>query len=237
MGDIVRIDKSLFLRSFDLTLEEMKLILIAMTKNMNNDFNPCKITIKELKEKTDAIKNKVRVKKMLKKLETKTIDNTYKWISYAKYQKAIIEIMLNPEIKKLLTNDFVEVDLKTVLKLDSIYAIRFYIIAKAYKERVFLVDELHNMFQTSNSYRRDFGAFRKSVLEIVKREIDKKTNLNIDFEYLNRGRKIIKVILKAKEFNNPKIDEILANLKEIELSLKNAIKELENLKKISLSHY
>ena len=212
---VIKVDNSLFLKEFELTLEEMRLILLTMAQiDINDeDFKTYKIAIKDIVEKTGAKKNKSRIADMIEKLMKKIIviekDNGevreyFHWFSYIKHIKgeAAIEVRFDPALKPYLLQlkeKFVKLNLDDLLKLNSIYAIRFYIIARVYKnlgQIKFLVEELNDKLKTPKSYRKDFSLFKKNVLEIAKKEINEKTDLNINFEYVTKGKKVAEVILK-----------------------------------------
>jgi len=215
--NIIKVDNQLFLKEFELTLEETRLVLLTMAQiNADDeDFKTYKIRIKDIEEKTGSLKKRDRVKKMAKDLMRKIIviekENGkvvefMHWFSYIKYitGEGTLEVRFDPALKPYLLKlkeKFVKIDLLELLKLRSEYAIRFYIFAKTYKnikQIKFDVNKLHEILNTPKSYRKDFRNFRLKVLEISEKEINEKTDLKIEFELKKNGRKVTDIILKIK---------------------------------------
>jgi len=214
--NIIKVDNQLFLKEFELTLEEIRLILLTMAQiNADDeDFKTYKIRIRDIEEKTGSLKKNTRVKAMAKRLMSKplVIENNIivNWFSMIKILDGELEVRFDPVLKPYLLKlkqKFVKLNLLELLKLKSVYAIRFYIFAKTYKnigQIKFSVEELHNKLKTPKSYKKDFYDFKRKVLDVSRREINKKTDLKIDFEFKKSGRKVTDVILKIK---NTKLTE------------------------------
>jgi plasmid replication initiation protein len=233
--NIIKVDNQLFLKEFELTLEEMRLILLTMAQiNADDeDFKTYKIKIKDIEEKTGSLKKNTRVKAMAKRLLSKPIiidDNIIvNWFSMIKILNGELEVRFDPALKPYLLKlkeKFVKLNLKELLKLKSIYAIRFYIVARIYKnikQIKFSINELHRKLKTPKSYHRDFRNFRLKVLEIAQKEINEKTDIQIDFEFITKGRKVTDVILKIRE------SELIENKKQPHKAVDNFNKFRQNL--------
>jgi plasmid replication initiation protein len=233
--NIIKVDNQLFLKEFELTLEEMRLILLTMAQINADDeeFKIYKIKIKDIEEKTGSLKKNTRVKAMAKRLLSKPIvidDNLIvNWFSMIKILNGELEVRFDPALKPYLLKlkaKFVKLNLEELLKLKSIYAIRFYIIARTYKNigQIKLpINELHKKLKTPKSYHRDFRNFRLKVLEIAQKEINEKTDIKIDFEFITKGRKVTDIILKIKE------TKLLENKKQPHKAVDNFNKFRQNL--------
>ena len=209
--NIIKVDNQLFLKEFELKLEEIRLILLTMAQiNADDeDFKTYKIRIRDIEEKTGSLKKNTRVKAMAKRLMSKplVIENNIivNWFSMIKILDGELEVRFDPALKPYLLKlkeKFVKLNLLELLKLKSVYAIRFYIFAKTYKnigKIKFSVEELHSKLKTPKSYKKDFYNFKRKVLNVSKKAINEKTDLKIDFELKKSGRKVTNVILKIKD--------------------------------------
>lgn len=80
-----------------------------------------------------------------------------------------------------------------IMTMKSQYSIRLYEIFKsvAGKENwYFDIDELRKLFMCDKNYDR-VNDFKKRVIEPAIAEINEKTDINVEYEYLNEGRKIV----------------------------------------------
>ena len=66
--------------------------------------------------------------------------------------------------------------------------------------KIFELDELKRLLGVENvkSYDR-FPDFRRKVLEKAQEEINEQTDLNIDFDTIKKGRKVIKIKFRIDE--------------------------------------
>lgn len=135
-------------------------------------------------------------------------------------QSGIVNIRLDDDLVPYLFNlrcRFLSYGLKNILCMKSQYSIRLYEILKAYHDfktgqtdyreygdkikspRLISwnvdIDELKQTLMVDNiaSYNH-FGLFKKKVLEIAVKEINELTDINVTFETVTKGRKVIKLI-------------------------------------------
>jgi len=81
-----------------------------------------------------------------------------------------------------------------VLSLKSIYSIRFLKLFENNQEPVtFYIDDLKKRFDIEDRYISRPADFIKNVVEIAKRELDKKSEQSFSYEALKEGRKITKI--------------------------------------------
>lgn len=119
-----------------------------------------------------------------------------------------IKIRFDPVLKPYfigLQNQFTKYQLKHILELKGSHSIRIYELLKqcqVMKKREFMTEQLKEILGLQNEYER-FYDFEKYVLKTAKNEINKKTDITIDYEKIKEGRKIekIKFSIEAKYIN------------------------------------
>lgn len=166
----------------------------------------------------DNGKNYLDVKNTLKKLSDKSMwlqdgseEILVRWLSKVKTNKksgkAIIE--LDRDLVPFLFNlgqRFTQYQLYNILAMKSEYSVRIYEIMKSYafqKSKTFDLDELKKLLCVDNikSYQ-EFAPFRQKVLDKAQEEINELTDINIFYEPISKGRKVIKVKFKI-DMKNP----------------------------------
>ena len=120
----------------------------------------------------------------------------YTFFSSITYRKGVIEARFNQEMQPLLLDlrrCFTQYNLMEYLTLPSLYSQRIFEILKSWSntpEVVLSVAELHNLLDTPASFRADFAAFRRFVLEKSKKDIHEKTSLRFEWEPVKAGRSV-----------------------------------------------
>ena len=158
-----------------------------------------------------------------------------------------IKLSFDPKLKPYflqLKKNFTMYRLENVLSLCSFYSIRIYELLKQrenLKKREIKLEELKKFLDVESKYKK-YSHFKERILQTSKREINKKTDLLIDFEEIKRGKKvfIINFIIKQKEYikkieteykKNNKVEELFKILPyEEQLDIRK--KELKKLVKI-----
>jgi len=161
-----------------------------------------------LKDENDD--NYKEIKKALQTLQKKiiTYEDENLWAS--------LNIIANPKIKKYsdtvtftvdgminnallnFSKGYRKYELKTAMQFDSIYAMRFYEILSGQKTPIcYGIDKLKEMFQIQEKYER-VNDFKKKVLDIAKRELDKCSPYTFDYEMNKTGRSFTSVTLYPK---------------------------------------
>jgi plasmid replication initiation protein len=118
--------------------------------------------------------------------------------------EAIFEIsgQLKPFLLQL-KNNFTSVHLSNIPKLSSGYSIRLYELLYQFKtigKRSF--DDIDRLQQMIGSSYDKYSHFKARVLEPVKKDITKNTNITFEYEEVKTGKKITKLIFYVKE-NTP----------------------------------
>ena len=123
----------------------------------------------------------------------------YTFFSSITYRKGIIEARFNSDMKPLLLDlkrCFTQYNLLEYLTLPSIYSQRLFEILKSWsnsQEVTLSVSELNCLLNTPESFRKDFAAFRRFVLQKAYKDIHEKTSLKYEWEPVKIGRSVEKI--------------------------------------------
>lgn len=161
-----------------------------------------------LKDRED--KNYPRIKKAFEDLQRKFIkyEDDEMWFSSGivggvtlQKRSECVEFFIDKRIYKPLlsfSKGFRKLQLETAMQCDSVYAMRFYEIMSGQKTPLcYSIDQLKEMFQISDKYDR-VNDFRKYVLDIAKRELDKCSPYTFNYEMNKTGRKFTSVTFYPK---------------------------------------
>lgn len=173
----------------------------------------------------DNGKNYADVKEVLKHLRDRsmwlTLENGSEtlvgWLAKVTTNKrsGIAKIKLDEDLVPYLFDlgqKFTQYQLYNILAMKSAFSVRMYELLKSYafqKSKTFDIDELKRLLCVENikSYVR-FPDFRRYVLEKAQEEINELTDIDIHFEPITKGRKVIKVKFRI-DVKNP-IERMLA---------------------------
>lgn len=169
-------------------------------------------------------KNYADVKATLKKLSDRSqwLDDgngevLVRWLAKVrtnkKSGKALVE--LDRDLVPFLFDlgqKFTQYQLYNILAMKSAFSVRIYELIKSYsfqKSKTLEVDELKRLLMVDDvkSYN-NFADFKKRVLDKAQEEINELTDLNIYFEPITKGRKVVKVKFRIEQ-KNP-IEKMLA---------------------------
>lgn len=152
-------------------------------------------------------KNYANVKKALKTLRDKSFwlidedgrETTVGWLSKAKIDKRIgkVTVKLDEDIQKYIVGwfeQYTQYSLCQVLPMQSQYSFLMFELLKSYanmKQHTFDIDDLKIKVGAINY--TDFNDFKKRVLDISTREINQYTDLEISWEPIKKGRKVVQL--------------------------------------------
>lgn len=200
---------------------------IAELKTLAYIFSKIKPTDTELQDYTFSIKeycqvcgidykngnNYINVKKYLKALRDKSfwiLDETGQevlvgWLSKARIQpkSGKITVRLDDDIQKHvigLFGNYTQYELLSTLPMKSSYSFRTYELLKSYaftRHHTFDIDELKSVLAATNYV--NFKDFRRYVLEVATKEINQYTDIEITWEPIKKGRKVIQVRFNIKQ--------------------------------------
>lgn len=130
-------------------------------------------------------------------------------VSFTKYWlgKGYADIKISDEIAPYLfqlKERFTTYKLTQITRLSSIYAIRIYEILKKHEKigsRKLFIDELRKILSIKDNQYKKFNDFSKRILDIAKKEINAKTDLEIDYKLIKNGRKfeVIEFSIHSKD--------------------------------------
>ena len=169
---------------------------------------------------------------MTKVIEIKDLENPSNWVllqllKKVEYKDGFFRTSIYPELlpyfeeaqKKLFT----KFNIQNIKPLTSIYAIRIYELCKRFhkdsKITEISIQELKKILQIEKKYKQT-SDFRKRVLEVAKKQINKNTDLEIDYELIKEGKKFTKVRFSVKQlFSQKQIENKRDNLKTLQQRL------------------
>lgn len=163
-------------------------------------------------------KNYADVKAVLKKLsdrsmwlDTGTGEVLCRWLSkvWTNKRSGIVKIRLDEDLAPYLFDlgqRFTQYLLYNILAMKSAFSVRIYELMKSYafqSAKTFDLNELKYLLMVENvtSYK-NFKDFRRKVLEPAQREINDLTDIDIFFEPIKKGRKVVKIKFKIVQKNS-----------------------------------
>ena len=184
------------------TLNQLKLIchLISHIKPTDINFETKEVLLSELGFDSIDSYNYSRFKSEILELLKKPFELPTKywvnWFSTLSYKEGVIEYAFDERLKPYLLNlkdNFTSYQLKNILSLKSVYAIRMYELLKQYevaKARTIEIKELRSLLNISRGYKNNDIT---KLLENVKEELTLKTDLTFNFEVFKKQQKLNEV--------------------------------------------
>jgi plasmid replication initiation protein len=197
---------------YHLSLQEKRVMcwLASQVKQTDEDFKEHDLTIKNFAELV-----KVKGSHLYKTLDTITHKLMKKIITIRALGKrgfikaallggvqycegqGIIKLSFHPYLKPYmlqLSEKFTKISIGDILGLKSIHSVRIYELMKQHeflgKRKILLGDLREYCGINSNQYKR-FNDLKKDVLERSRREINSKTDINIEYKEIKESRKVI----------------------------------------------
>ena len=228
---------------YNLTLTELKIIakLSSMIQKEDDDITCYKFSLQKLLEELNLSReNYTHLIDSLDRLLTRIIiikrldSNTFlktTFLSSTEYflDDSTVELSFDKKLKSYflqLKNNFTMYEFENVVALSSVYAIRIYELCKQYekiKVRIIEIKTLKEILEIEDKYKL-YADLKKRVLEIAKREINEKTDINIDFEEIKTGRKVTSI-----KFNIEKKEKQVKQIETSETKEKKYSEEVESL--------
>lgn len=204
---------------YDLNIQELKSLAYIFSK--------IKPTDTELQEYTFSIKDYCQVcgidyknggnyeyiKSTLKGMRDKSFwiqdetgaETTVGWLGKVRINKGSgkVKVKLDEDMQKYvigLFENYTQYELLSTLPMKSAYSFRIYELLKSYaftKHHTFDIDDLKSKLAATNYV--NFKDFRKYVLEIATREINLYTDIEVSWEPIKKGRKVIQVKFDIKQ--------------------------------------
>lgn len=129
------------------------------------------------------------------------------WFSSIKYKNGIINAKIDPDLIPYLLEfkerGYTMLNLEIIAKMSSSYAIKLYQFLARYKDIgniTISLDDLQSMLGISEQKSlRIYNRFKQKILEISKREINSKTNLQVTYTEIKPNRKVVALQFEIKE--------------------------------------
>lgn len=211
---IVRLHNNFVEAIYSLSVDAKK-ILLCVILHLDNK-NKIKIhrtqMIKEIGIDPRKVNNLKDIFKelMSKVIEIRSLENKQNWELYqllkaTKYKDGILTTSIYPELlpyfKEAQERLFTRFNIQNIKPLTSIHAIRIYELAKQFDDtgwRVIDLEEFKKMLKIDNKYGRIYDLKRR-VLEVAKKQINKNTDINIDYKLIKEGRRYTKLRLNISK--------------------------------------
>lgn len=244
---IVTKSNNLIEAHYNLSAIEQKIILYFVSKIQKDDDEFKKITIpviefcKLLGYSENSRPNYKYLATITKKLLSKVVEinvdgklRQFQWVSFVEYNtgEGTITLEFHREMKPFLLKlkkEFTSYRLKNIMTLNSLYSIRLYEILKKWQpigKIDIKLSDLRKMVGATDKYL-EYSNFKKKVLNIAKKELQKNTDLTFEFEELKEGKKVIGIRFLIKNGSSflPQLPEENSHdqafYKEIKTILKN----------------
>ena len=205
---------------YDITAVQMKVFLkiISCIDQSKDDIADIEISVQEVQKFVGKGAKNIHayLQEELSKLRKKEIfyedenirleSNFINSIIYHKkkgYFTFEIPKSLKPFLLQIKEN-FTVIDIRNILFVDSVYAIRFYEFCKEFErfgKFEFDVDQLKAMFGLSERYKNYFD-FKLKVLQQARAELIKHSELYFDFEEIKERKKIVRLRFTIIKNNN-----------------------------------
>lgn len=236
VGNEIVVQSNSLIDSFKRTkLRELKILCFLLSKidPLKPDDMSFRITVKDLAQAIGSdlsIENVYRdTKNIIQNLSEKIItihsqENgkrsiTYiPFLSYAKYwiDEGYADVVISPHLAPYVLNlnrEFTQYKLINVMHMSSTYALRLYEMLKKQEmigSRTFYLDDLRKKLGVSDKFLA-YKDFRVRVLDIARREINLKTDLQISYVPKKVRQKVVAIVfdIKKKELiEGQKIEDI-----------------------------
>lgn len=226
---IVRKSNDLVEGQYSLSIWEMRIFIkmISMIYKDDTDFKEYRIEIGDFIKEFGLEKNKNAysllregasglLKKIIiltRKLEDGTTEQIetpmVTGVAHNIDTKSYIKLSFHPAMKPFLIelkDKYLMYDVKNVLHLPSSYSIQMYEITKQYAKigkRTVTLDELRRMLDIENKYER-YTHLKQKILSKCVSDINKHTDILLDFKEIKVGRKVEKIqfLIKLKSSLN-----------------------------------
>lgn len=224
---VVKANELIQKNRFELSLPEQKTIafICSMIKpvdgkqnilQMEYDFNIrdyCKVCGLDYNNGN----NYADIKAILKKLSDRSMwlddgngEVTVRWLAKVRINKrsGLAKIEIDRDLAPYLFDlgqRFTQYQLNNILAMKSAFSVRIYELMKSYsfqKNKTFDIDELKHLLMVENvkSYA-NFKDFRIYVIEKAQQEINELSDINIYYEPIFKGRKVVKVKFRIESKN------------------------------------
>lgn len=197
------------------TSSEIDLIMMLLTsvKKEDKDFKDYVFSVQELEKKAGKKINHTQLKDTAKSLMSKVIEiqespkkwKLFTWFSSFSYDDGIVTCSFHKDLKPYLLElqgRFDIANIKHLLPMKSSYSKRIYMLIKErskFGSRTFDINEMMELLKVPKSHKERYNKFKTDVLIQAKNDINKYTDLEVDFEEIKPSRKVTGVTFIIKK--------------------------------------
>lgn len=201
-------------------------LLTVITKD-DEDFKDYKFTKSELERKIGVKLDTDQLRRTARSLMGKVAELKYgkeDWeifslFTYFSYRNSVITCRFDKAMKPfyLQLQQYVLADLRHILPIKSEYSREMYFLLKErakFGSRTFDVEELMEHLKVPKSQKENYGEFKRKVLNQAKNDINKYTDLKVDFEEIKPIRKVTGVTFTIKK-NDDDLKSFIEFIREL----------------------
>ena len=191
---------------YKLNLVEQKIILYTVSQ-LDRDENNFKLVKVKISDIAELIGNEIHRYTEFKKIANDLMDKKVvlssrpnldmRWLASSEYiGEGIIELEFSEKLIPYLLQlkqRFTRYEIKNILSMKSSYSVRIYELMKQYEnigKREFELTEFKRCLGLKEDEYSRIYDFERFVLKVAKEEINRDTDLIIDYEKMRKGRKI-----------------------------------------------
>lgn len=214
----------------DMSIDEKRLIILASTLvrlTEATEQKPIEVLASEfhkfsgVDEKSAYKQMKLASKKLMKRSfvydDKNGVETEVQWVIRSKYNDGFVTIFFTNEVIQLLkvfdsVNPYTKYLKDDVLALRLTYSIDLYHLAKKYQGMggfKISLDDYRKELGTPKSYNR-INNLKDNAVDPVIKEINNKTDLNISYENIKRGKEVTGLKFTVKSKPKPKIKDVKA---------------------------
>jgi plasmid replication initiation protein len=205
---------------YRLSAGEQKLVLTLCSKISTDEitFKEYELDAREFFEVLGlkSLENYTNLQNVCKKLVSRVLKldtgngfKVFPWMHHVEYKAKEGKVLLQfheylaPYLLYVKNNIYTKYKLGVVLNFKSEYSIRIYEMMKQYfpqkKERVISVEDLRKMLDLRKDEYELYGNLKTKVIKQAQKEINEKSDLEIEIEELKQGRKVVALHFNISE--------------------------------------
>jgi len=229
---------SLIDASFNLSLVEQRLMLLAITEARElphlSPETPIEVRAVTYREqynvdRSESYKQLAEASKQLFNRQFSYIDSykendavsVSRWVNEVTYvtDKGMVVLYLNRNVISMISRleeQFTKYHLMQISDLSSQYSIRLYELMAKYinlgNSRKYPIEEIRGLFGIGINEYKSMSDFKKRVLDLAVNEINKKTDITVQYEQFKSGRVITHLlfkIAKKREKKSATVDTVI----------------------------
>jgi plasmid replication initiation protein len=237
--------------SYSFTVLEQKLVrlLASMIRKDDKDFKEYQFKAVDLSEllKINQKNIYMELDKMTDKLMTRYIKikhtDSEKFkkrhlIKIADFENGLLTMKIDEDMKDfyLKLNWYTKYQLKNIMQFKSTYSFRLYELFKQYENighRSIGIDELRSILEIGKTQYAKYSNLKQKVISVGLNEINKNTDLHIDYEEMKDGRKVKTIKFHIRSNTKAKNEIVATKVDEINDDPK-GLKENEYIEKVKI---